>query len=185
MLRPNNREACWEDSMGKIFSSCESIPLWKPSPASPAGRLTAPNPLLPLSHAQDEMAAFDCGTSAPHHPWPTAWLDSQLGNSRWRQLPKSHSYLRLQERWCCTAHSHFYWGREKDTSTKTQNLLYVTMTKYSSFGLAFWFFWEILILIWLMRPWVIQVPRWGSIWKRGDAEVSASSLKHLETILTL
>lgn len=177
-------EACWEDSVGKIFS-CESKPLWKLSPASPAGRLTAPNPLLPLSHAQDEMAALDCSTSIPPHPWPTAWLDSQLSNSQWRYLPKSHGLLTLQGHWCCTAHGHFYWGRENDTSTKTQKPAVCNHDKIFKFWACILFFWEILILNWLMRPWGIQVPRWGSIWRRGAAAVKASNLKHQETILTL
>lgn len=32
MLEPNNMEACWEDSVGKIFSSCEPKPIRKNTP---------------------------------------------------------------------------------------------------------------------------------------------------------
>lgn len=129
MLGPNNREACWEDSVGKIFSSCESKPLWKHSPASPAGRLTAPGPLLPLSHTQDEVAALNRGTSTHPHPWPTAPAE-----------------LLPMETPPCTAHGHLYWGRYKDTSMKIRNLLYTTAL--FKFWACILFFWGILILSW-------------------------------------
>lgn len=115
--------------------------LWKHSPASPAGRLTAPDPLLPPSHAQDEVAALGYGTSVPPHPWPAAGLDPQLSSFRWRYRPESHGLLTPQELCSCTAHSHSSWGREKDTSTNTRNL-HVTMMHYSSFPLGFWGFFE-------------------------------------------
>lgn len=184
MLGPNNREACWEDSVGKIFSSCESKPLWKHSPAGPAGRLTAPDPLLPLSHTQDGMAALSCSTS-----WPTAQPgppDKQLETPLWEPRPPyTAGALELH----CS--EPFSSRRTKDTPTNTRNLLlYVTMTLFK-----FWA-WVLFLGCFLlrnpdteltqpMRPWVIWVPRWGSNWRRGAAAVKACNPKHLQIILTL
>lgn len=142
MLGPNNREACWEDSVGKIFSSCESKPLCENTPQQ-AQQAGSQHLILcsPPSHAQDEVAALGCGTSVPPHPWPAAGLDPQLSSFRWRYRPESHGLLTLQELCSCTAHSHSSWGREKDTSTNTRNM-HVTMMHYSSFPLGFWGFFE-------------------------------------------